>query len=96
MASNKELSITLTTAAPTDTIAMDSPHSVSIVGTFGGGTVVESATTETAGIAGAIHAGLTADGSYQSNSPYSSYTISGSTGATVQVILTPVITTVMN
>lgn len=83
--------IILTTAAPAAKKAMNGPHSVNITGTFGSGTIVEYGYTVKGGRAEGVETGITAVRTYISESPYSEFVMSGSTGATVTIVFTPII-----
>ena len=76
---------TLTTAAPTFDITFSKPMNVAIEGTFGGGTV--SHTIE--GTSTSIRAGATSADTYRTTVQHSTFTIAGSTGATVTVTMEP-------
>ena len=89
--SAEEQVFTLTTAAPSIKVALDGPHRVDLIGTFGGGTITHYSFTNAAGRGAAVHAVSTVDDAYASQTPYSEFVIAGSTGATVQAIFTPII-----
>ncbi len=74
---------TLTTAAPTFDHKFSKPCNIVIEGTFGGGTVTHTIT----GTSTAIRSGATAADSYRTTVQESTFTIAGSTGATVTVTL---------
>lgn len=76
---------TLTTAAPTFDITFPKPMNVVIEGTFGGGTVTQTMKGSTT----AIRTGATAADAYRSLVQESTFTIAGSTGATVTVTMEP-------
>lgn len=84
--------ITLTTAEPTKRIAMDGPHRVDIIGTFGSGSIAHYSFTEKAGRGAEVEKSPSAaTASYASQTPHSEFDMTGSTGATVDIILTPII-----
>ena len=91
--------ITLTTANNTKQLALDGPHQLEIGGTFGSGTLTPYGYSEALGQG----AQLQIDGSPYStavkdsiicSAAYSQWVLSGSTGATVTIIATPIITPV--
>ena len=95
----KEVVIELTTAEPQKILAVDGPHRIDIVGTFGGGTVTPYSYTEEAGrgaqlvLDGTAYSTAVAD-YYRSESPLTDYELTGATGGSVQIIATPIVTSV--
>lgn len=89
MANIGEVKITLTTAAPSQEIQFSGAYKVDILGTFGSGTVTHFSFTEVSGRAEALEAATTTK-TYLSECPSSEFVIAGSTGATVDIVLTPV------
>lgn len=91
--------ITLTDANPTQRLAVEGPHRIDIAGTFGGGTVTPYSFTEEAGrgaqlvLDGAAYSTTVTD-YYRSESPLTDFELTGSTGASVQIIATPIVTLV--
>lgn len=91
--------ITLTDADPAQRLAVDGPHRIDIVGTFGGGTVTPYSYTEEAGrgaqlvLDGTAYSTAVAD-YYRSESPLTDYELTGATGGSVQIIATPIISSV--
>ena len=95
----KEVVIELTTAEPQKILAFDGPHRIDIVGTFGGGIVTPYSYTTAAGrgaqlrLEGTNYSTATND-YYRSESPQTDFELTGSTGASIQIIATPIITSV--
>ena len=92
----KETAITLTTAEPNQVLAIDGPHRIDITGAFGGGTVTPYSYTNTAGRGSQYKLdgqgySTAAEDYYRSESPRTEFVLSGSSGATVQVIATPIV-----
>jgi hypothetical protein len=93
--------ITLTTADPIQTLAVDGPHKIDIAGTFGGGTVTAFSYTTEAGKGAQLQLdgspySATATDYYRSECPYTQFELTGSTGADVKIIATPITSTVRN
>ena len=91
--------ITLTDANPAQRLAVEGPHRIDIAGAFGGGTVTPYSYTKEAGrgaqlvLDGAAYS-TTATDYYRSESPFTDYVLTGATGASVQIIATPIISSV--
>ena len=91
--------ITLTTADPIQTLAVDGPHKIDIAGTFGGGTVTAFSYTTEAGkgaqlqLDGSAYS-ATATDYYKSECPNTQFELAGSTGADVKIIATPIVASV--
>ncbi|WP_299083075.1 hypothetical protein [uncultured Paraglaciecola sp.] len=87
--------LTLTTADNIKRIALEGPHQVEIGGTFGSGTVTPYGYSEEIGkgaqlqLDGSAYSTTAAD-SLTASAAYSQWELTGSTGATVTMVFTPI------